>query len=335
MGGIFITYRRDDASGYVHAIRDRLVTRFGSDQIFMDIDSIEPGLDFVEVIENSVASCYVVLLLIGKRWQPGRLQDDRDFVRLELLAALERKIRVVPVLLEGAQMPSAEELSPVLAALSRRQAFELSNRHFSDDLNELVALLERIVNEQEVKKEVGPLPQVETKNSLGQLPPASGPAAVTSLPKASGKRATRDFVLDLSTKLTWIVLTPLAVVATIAGAVFAGLGISSRLTSGDVKQLPIALSIGFSGLLFLSASIARARRSAKTSPLLVVGAVFLLITLLAIFQINPSISSSESFDFAAFWLGVASAFFFLAYRYRQLGKPHSPKGAPPPVAADR
>jgi tetratricopeptide (TPR) repeat protein len=153
MSAIFLCYRRDDAAGYVHALRDRLVARFGHEQIFMDIDSIEPGLDFVEVIQSSVASCDILIALIGKRWlQSERLRDSRDFVRLEIQTALEKHVRVIPVLLDGAEMPKAEALPTELEPLSRRQAFEISNRRFSDDIAELADLVQRILRDREPKK---------------------------------------------------------------------------------------------------------------------------------------------------------------------------------------
>lgn len=328
MGGIFITYRRDDASGYVHAIRDRLVTQFGSGQVFMDIDSIEPGLDFVEVIENSVASCSVVLLLIGKRWQPGRLQDNRDFVRLELRAALERKIRVIPVLLEGAQMPSAEELSPDLALLSRRQAFEISNRHFTDDLNELIVLLGRIVAEQEAQK-TNVLPQVESNQPVSHPPPTSRSSAPG--PEPPSKRAAQ---LDRLTKFTWIVLSLPASLGTIFVSVFTFVALTSSLSAGDLKLFPIFISIGISCILFWAAMIARYRRSAGTSTLLVVNAALQFPILLAIFGISPPTSGDDGFGLTVFSLGVASGLLFLAYRYKKLAKPPSSIGAPSPPTAD-
>src|SRR5688572_19682016 len=127
MSSIFICYRRDDAAGYVHAIQKRLADRLGDDQVFMDIDSIEPGLDFERVIERSLASCSIVLALIGKRWSPEKLRNSRDFIHLEIRTALKKKIRVIPVLLEGAEMPKPEALPADLAPFSRRQAYEVGS----------------------------------------------------------------------------------------------------------------------------------------------------------------------------------------------------------------
>src|SRR2546430_2263720 len=88
--GIFVSYRRDDSSGHAGRLFDKLVAHFGKDRIFMDIDTIEPGEDFVSVIEHAVASCEILLAIIGRNWLSGtvgdteRLKDPNDFVRVEI-----------------------------------------------------------------------------------------------------------------------------------------------------------------------------------------------------------------------------------------------------------
>jgi TIR domain len=116
MPSIFVSYRRSDAPGHAGRLYDRLVDRFGEGSVFKDLDSMEPGADFVEVIEDTVARCDALLAVIGRDWlevnQGGgrRLDDPQDWVRLEIADALKRKIRVVPVLVAGASMPSAADL---------------------------------------------------------------------------------------------------------------------------------------------------------------------------------------------------------------------------------
>ena len=104
-GQIFISYRRDDASYPAGRLYDRLSTRFSHNQIFMDVDTIEPGIDFVKALEESVAACDVLIAVIGGRWlissdEKGRprLDNPKDFVRVEIATALKRGIRVIPVL---------------------------------------------------------------------------------------------------------------------------------------------------------------------------------------------------------------------------------------------
>ena len=150
MSIIFISYRRDDSAPYAGRLYDRLAAHFGAAQVFMDIDQIEPGEDFVEVIQRKVGACETAVVLIGKAWLGiadatgrRRLDDPEDFVRLEVAAALLRGVRVVPVLVGGASMPRAEQLPAVLAPLSRRNAVELSDSRFHRDVDRLVQALAR------------------------------------------------------------------------------------------------------------------------------------------------------------------------------------------------
>ena len=152
MGGIFISYRREDSSGYAIPLYDRLVQRFGRDQVFKDIEGIPPGTDFVEWIERKVGSCDVLVAMVGKKWlrssdETGkrRLDDTKDFVLNEIKTALERNIRVIPVLVGGAMMPKAEDLPGPLVKLARRHAMEISDNRFHADMDTLIQSLEDIV----------------------------------------------------------------------------------------------------------------------------------------------------------------------------------------------
>ena len=130
MKGIFISYRREDTAGYAGRLYDRLAAHFGPDRVFMDVEGIEPGVDFVDALERAVGSCEVLIVLIGKDWLVAdgagkrRLDDPADFVRIETAAALARNIRVVPVLVDDAEMPRANQLPADMASLARRQALE-------------------------------------------------------------------------------------------------------------------------------------------------------------------------------------------------------------------
>src|SRR5438067_10074126 len=96
MKGIFISYRREDTAGYAGRLYDGLAAHFGSDRVFMDVQGIEPGVDFVEAIERALSSCEILIVLIGKDWLAAdsagrrRLDDPADFVRLETASALAR-----------------------------------------------------------------------------------------------------------------------------------------------------------------------------------------------------------------------------------------------------
>ncbi len=150
---IFINYRREDSSGHSGRLFDALSGHFAG-RLFMDVDTLEPGVDFVEAIEQAVGSCEVLIVVIGREWLTvkdaagqRRLDDPADFVRLEVETALERKIRVIPVLVQGAPMPRAEELPPSLARLARRNAIEISDARWVYDVDRLARTIQKILEE--------------------------------------------------------------------------------------------------------------------------------------------------------------------------------------------
>jgi hypothetical protein len=154
MGFIFICYRREDTSANAGRLHDRLTQVFGTEQVFMDVDGIQPGEDFVERIETMVTSCDAMLVVIGKHWLAAaggsdvpRLADPQDYVRLEISTALKRKIRVIPVLVSGAQLPRSEDLPQDLVQLARRQAVEIKDASFSQDLVPLINTLQSLLGE--------------------------------------------------------------------------------------------------------------------------------------------------------------------------------------------
>src|SRR6266446_901197 len=156
-----MSYRREDTAYPAGWLYDRLAERFGIGQIFKDVDSIEPGDDFVEVISNAVGSCHVLLALIGDQWLTvtnaagrRRIDDPHDFVRLEIESALARNIRVVPILVEGARMPGADDLPPSLAKLAYREALELSPNRFNSDLSRRLRVLDNTASQAPPKLEL-------------------------------------------------------------------------------------------------------------------------------------------------------------------------------------
>jgi hypothetical protein len=146
---VFISYRRDDTGGEAGRIYDRLVERFGRQLVFRDVDSLEPGRDFVDTILAAISSTDVLLAVMGPRWLTAtdaagrsRLADERDLVRAEIATALARHGRVIPVLLRGAGMPRAEELPADLAGLSRRHAVSIRDSTFDHDVAQLLTAIE-------------------------------------------------------------------------------------------------------------------------------------------------------------------------------------------------
>ena len=184
-GRIFISYRRVDSAGYAGRIYDRLAAHFGKDAIFMDVDTIEAGLDFVDVLENAVQSCEVLVTLIGKQWlniadETGkrRLDNPEDFVRIEVAAALSRQIRVIPVLVDGVPMPNSDQLPDNLKLLARRNAVLVNHHSFHNDANHFIEQLElalkaaeesKTIKRKELKeKEIQEMRQAEIENLLSQ-----------------------------------------------------------------------------------------------------------------------------------------------------------------------
>jgi hypothetical protein len=151
MHGLFISYRRHDSPGHVGRLYDLLVERFGADHVFMDFDNIRAGEDFVNVLNQALASCRVLLAVIGPQWlnAPGangrRLDAADDFVRLELRQALQRNVHVIPVLVGGAQIPTSTQLPQDIQALSRRQSQILEDRTWKHDTERLVEEIERVI----------------------------------------------------------------------------------------------------------------------------------------------------------------------------------------------
>lgn len=151
MAGIFLSYRRGPgASEAAGRLYDRLAAHFGQSNVFMDVDTVRPGADFVEAIDRAVASSEAVLALIDPQWATdgsgrNRIADEGDYVSLEIRTALEGGVPVIPVLVLGAQMPQRDQLPPDLQPLARRQAVVLSHERFTTDVlpleRELSALL--------------------------------------------------------------------------------------------------------------------------------------------------------------------------------------------------
>jgi DNA-binding beta-propeller fold protein YncE len=173
---IFISYRREETDFAAGWLFERLEGRFGA-QVFQDVDSIEPGDDFAEVITAAVGSCDVLLVLIGDQWltiegEDGRrrLDDPDDFVRLEIEAALARDIRVIPILVGKARLPRADELPPSLAKLVRRHAHELTSQAF--DTSRLLKVLDKTLAESRM-----PEVAADSMRATVVMPPELGAAA--------------------------------------------------------------------------------------------------------------------------------------------------------------
>lgn len=173
MQGVFISYRRLDSQSAAGRLADHIKEHIPKLPLFRDVETIEPGVDFVEAINRALQSCGVLLAVIGPRWVAltdangrRRLDDPNDYTRLEIVTALQRNdVRVIPVLVEGAEMPATHDLPEDLRPLCRRNAVELTDKRWEYDVTQL---------EETLKKALGVQP--------GPRPPEPHPPQPTSLP---------------------------------------------------------------------------------------------------------------------------------------------------------
>ena len=158
---IFISYRRDDSAGHAGRVMDRLEHEFGRDHLFMDVDSIPLGMDFVKILREEVGKCDVLLAVIGPRWFDARDDDGNrrldipnDFVRIEIAAALQRNISVIPILLDGARIPKADQLPDDLKGLASRNGLDVRHASFRSDVDRLIRSIKAEEKDREARLEI-------------------------------------------------------------------------------------------------------------------------------------------------------------------------------------
>ena len=145
MVNVFISYRRDDSAGYSGRLADALEKRLGKDTVFRDVEDIKPGEDFVKAIERNLQNASAFLVIMGKDWLTvkdsqgrRRLENPKDYVRIEIESALRLDGLIIPVLVEGAVMPKPEELPRSIAAIANRQAIEMTDSRWDEDIERLI-----------------------------------------------------------------------------------------------------------------------------------------------------------------------------------------------------
>ncbi len=151
MSRIFISYRRNDSPWESGRIYDYLKEHFGRDFIFKDVDDIDMGDDFRQAINEAVGQCQVLLAVMGKDWLTAkdaagnrRLDNPADWVRLEIETALERNVRVIPVLLDRVEMPLVSDLPESLQPLAYRNAARVrQDPDFIRDMDRVVGVIRR------------------------------------------------------------------------------------------------------------------------------------------------------------------------------------------------
>src|SRR6516225_4571280 len=156
---LFISYRRDDSAGHAGRVHDRLEREFGRDLLFMDVDAIPLGVNFVKVLGEEVAKCDVLLAVIGPNWLNARdedgnrrLDNPHDFVRIEIGAALQRNIPVIPILLDGTKVPKGNQLPKELEELSLRNGLDIRHASFHNDIDKLVRSLKGQLAEADARR---------------------------------------------------------------------------------------------------------------------------------------------------------------------------------------
>src|SRR5271163_2734438 len=157
-GGVFICYRREETAFAARAIHDRVVQRLERENVFLDVDNIDLGVDWFNVLTERVGACDALVAVIGRNWVSSadkdglrRIDDPDDFVRIEIEAALHRNVRVIPVLVDGAAMPKAGELPESLKGLARRQGTEVSPARFEADVEKLTRALVAILDDRRLR----------------------------------------------------------------------------------------------------------------------------------------------------------------------------------------
>jgi hypothetical protein len=243
MSGIFISYRREDSSYIAGRLHDRLAAHFGAHRIFRDVDTMRPGVDFVQRIDEAVGSCDAFVAVIGDEWLSAvdakgrrRLSNPKDWVRLEIAAALARDILVVPVLVENAKMPSESELPPALRKLARHNAMDLSDQRWDYEVDQLVRVLGEVVPPERPKPPPPPSPSPPTppprQERYGWEPhprpaPAPGPSPGGARPWSSPAPAPSGSGVPTWVKFGAPGVLALVVVAVLVAALSGGSGSSS------------------------------------------------------------------------------------------------------------
>ena len=147
--GIFLCYRREDSADVTGRIYDRLVDHFGHENVFMDVDSVTPGLDFRSEIDQKIKDSKIAIVVIGDQWLAPvdgkrRIDDENDRVRIEIEAALELKIPIIPVLTRGASHPTKAMLPASLEHLAYRHGTSIRHEHFRGDMDSLINHMDSI-----------------------------------------------------------------------------------------------------------------------------------------------------------------------------------------------
>ena len=258
---VFINYRRSDTRHVAGRLRDQIVARFGEDSVFVDVESILPGQDYVTAIDGAVSACDFLLVLIGEDWltpdERGvrRIDDPNDRLRLEIEAGLRHETLVIPVLVDAARMPKSRELPESLVPLSRHQAVHLRHDSFAADVRFLLDAIDPLEQQQPPTQ---PIVAQRGRERPGRAQATDRPAAETAL-----MRGARWVSVAL---LVVVLLRLLLTLSAESDLVSQSRGLSSGPAASLVWLLPAVPVV-------LAAILTAARGSAGTALGCVVGAL--------------------------------------------------------------
>jgi hypothetical protein len=248
---IFITYRREETGPYAGRLYDALVSRFGETNVFMDVE-MAPGEDFVERITEAVSACHALIVVMGPNWATAtdeqgnvRLDDPDDFVRLEVQTALRRPdVTPIPVLVAGARMPKGDDLPEPVRSITRRNALELSNVRWRQDVGRLISALEELLEERALARDEASHESVIAHSPISKAaddarehrPPTSAAAAS---PPAELRRPAEAAGSRRRVRRT-LIAAALAFAAIVVVVVIAVGGGGSSIPEGEFKGIPLS-----------------------------------------------------------------------------------------------
>jgi hypothetical protein len=264
MATIVISYRREDSKWIADRIFDRFETHYGKGNVFMDIDSIPFGLDFRDHIRETLDRCDVMVALVGPNWigrdQTGdHILNETDWVRIEVEAALNKKIPLIPVLIDGSRMPKPEDLPDSLKNFVFRQAAGVDREHFHAQMDKVIASIDQHLSKVGQARPIEPIVQQPAAPVVQKIvqPPiekARAPLEQTRLEAANatgrnGKVHGSPGDMNLAVVLLLIFLI-------VFGVVLLGIGL--------MAGIPIAILIGC--FLFVGAFLIRLFARHDSSP---------------------------------------------------------------------
>jgi hypothetical protein len=174
---VFISYRRSDCAGYATYLHAELEKHFGPGFVFRDINTLMPGTNYVTRIRSAIATCAVVIAMVGREWTgrlPNggrRIDDPDDLLREEIAAALQLGVRTIPVLVQDGRLPPAEELPEPLRPLAQRHALRIDDAGVTHQVADLIRVIEQTVKREPPSSATDPLPEPDPPPSPPPAPP--------------------------------------------------------------------------------------------------------------------------------------------------------------------